>query len=62
MTEAFNIDKVSIELILYEMVKENILMNKKASLGDSFRRINTPPNLVSSVHTDSCPNYELAIS
>ena len=61
-TESFNIDKVSIELILYEMVKENVLVNKKTSLGDSFRRINSPQNLVNSVHTDSCPNYELAIS
>ena len=44
------------------MVKENVLVNKKTSLGDSFRRINSPQNLVNSVHTDSCPNYELAIS
>ena len=37
-------------------------MNKKTSLGDSFRRINTPPNLVNSLHTDPCPNNELAIT
>ena len=37
-------------------------MNKKTSLGDSFRRINMPPNLVNSLHTDSCPNNELAIT
>ena len=37
-------------------------MNKKTSLGDSFRRINTPPNLVNSLHTDSCPNNELTIT
>ena len=38
-TEASNIDKVSIELILNELVKENVLVNKKTSLGDSFCRI-----------------------
>ena len=32
------------------------------SLGDSFRRINTPQNLVNSLHTDSFPNNELAIT
>ena len=37
-------------------------MNKKTSLRDSFRRINTPPNLVNSLHTDSCPNNELTIT
>ena len=41
------------------MVKENVVVNKKTSLGDSFRRINTPPNLVNSSHTDSYPNNEL---
>ena len=61
-TEASNIDKISIELILNELVKENVVVNKKTSLGDSFRRINTPPNLVNSLHTDSCPNNELAIT
>ena len=60
--EASNIDKVSIELILNELVKEDVVVNKKTSLGDSFRRINTPPNLVNSLHTDSCPNNELAIT
>ena len=45
-TEASNIDKVSIQLILNELVQENVLVNKKTSVGDSFRRINTPPNLV----------------
>ena len=34
-------------------------MNKKTPLGDSFRRINTPPNLVNSLHTDSSPTNEL---
>ena len=61
-TEASNIDKISIELILNELVKENVVVNKKTSLGDSFRRINTPPNLVNSLHTDSCPNNELTIT
>ena len=61
-TEASNIGKVFIELILNELVKENFLVNKKISLGDSFRRINTPPNLVNSLHTDSCPNNELTIT
>ena len=56
------IGKVSIVLVLNEMVKENVIVNKKTSLGDSFRRINTPPNLVNSLHTNSCPNNELAIS
>ena len=54
-TEASKIDKISIELILNEMVKENVVVNKKTSLGDSFRWINTPSNLVNSLHTDSCP-------
>ena len=59
---AFNIEKVSIELILNDLIKENVLVNKKTSLGDSFRRINTPPNLVNSLHTDLCPNNELVIT
>ena len=57
-----DIDKVSIELILNELVKENVLVNKKTSLGDSFRGINTPPNLVNSLDADSCPNNELTIT
>ena len=61
-TEASNIDKVSAELILNELVKENVLVNKKTLVVDSFRRINTPPNLVNSLHTDSCANNELAIT
>ena len=61
-TEASNIDKVSIELILNELVKENVLVNKKTSLGDSFRRLNTPQNLVNSLHFDSCSNNELTIT
>ena len=60
--EASNIGKVSIELILNELVKENVVVNKKTSLGDSFRRINTPPNLVNPLHTDSCLNNELTIT
>ena len=59
---AFNIEKVSIELILNDLIKENVLLNKKTSLGDSFRQINTPPNLVNSLHTDLCPNNELVIT
>ena len=58
-TKASNIEKVSAELILNDLIKENVLVNKKTSLGDSFRRINTPPNLVNSLHTDLCPNNEL---
>ena len=58
-TEASNIDKVSIDLILNEVVKENVLVNKKTSLGDSFRRINTPQILVNSLDSDSCSNNEL---
>ena len=37
------------------------MVNKKTSLGDSFCRINTPPNVVNSLHTDSCLNNELTI-
>ena len=37
-------------------------MNKKTSLGDSFRRINTSQNLVNSLHSDSCSNNELTIT
>ena len=37
-------------------------MNKKTSLGDSFRQVSTPQNLVNSLHSDSCPNNELAIT
>ena len=44
------------------MVKENVLVNKKTSLGDSFRRINTPQNLVNSLHSDSCFSNELTIT
>ena len=59
--EASNIVKISIELILNQLVKENVVVNKKTSL-DSFRWINTPPNLVNPLHTDSCPNNELTIT
>ena len=45
-----------------ELVKENVLVNKKASLGDSFRQINTPQNSVNSLHSDSCFNNELTIT
>ena len=61
-TKASNIDKVTIELILNELVKENVLVNTNTSLGDSFRRINTPQNLVNSLHSDSCSNNELTIT
>ena len=37
-------------------------MKKKRSLGDSFRQVSTPQNLVNSLHSDSCPNNELAIT
>ena len=33
-TEVYNIDKVTIELILNELVMKNVLVNKKTSLGD----------------------------
>ena len=61
-TEVSNIDKVSVEQILNELVKENVLVNKKTSLGDSFRQINTPQNLVNSLHSDSCSNNELTVT
>ena len=61
-TEASNIDKTSIEPILNERVKENILVSKKTSLGDSFHRIKMPRNLLNSLHTDPCPNNELIIT
>ena len=61
-TKASNIDKVSIEQILSELVKENVLVNKKTSLGDSLRQINTPQNLVNSLHSDSCSSNELTIA
>ena len=50
------------KFLLNELVKENVVANKKMSLGDSFRRINTPSNLVNSLHTDSFPNNELTIT
>ena len=37
-------------------------MNKKTSLGDSFRQRNTPQNLVNSLHSDLCSNNELTIT
>ena len=61
MTEASNIDKVSIEQILSELVKENVLVNKKMSLEDSLCRINTPQNLVTLLHSDSSSTNELTI-
>ena len=61
-TEASNIFQNSIELMLNELVKENVLVDKKTSLGDSFGRVNTLPNLNNSLHTDSCPNNELTIT
>ena len=45
-----------------ELVKENVLVNKKTSLGDSLRRINTPQNLINSLHFDSYSINERAIS
>ena len=36
-------------------------MNKKALLGGSFRRINTPQNFVDSLHSDSCSDNDLKI-
>ena len=47
--------------MLNVLVKENVVVNKETSLGDSFRRINTPSNLVNSLHTDSCPNDKLTV-
>ena len=38
------------------------MSKKRRSLGELFRRINTPPNLVNSLHTDSCLNNELTIT
>ena len=61
-TEASNIYKVSIELILNELTNENVLVNKDTSLRDSLRRINTPLYLVNTLHTDSCSNNELTIT
>ena len=61
-TEASNIYKVSIELILNELTNENVLVNKDTSLRDSLRRINTPLHLVNTLHTDSCSNNELTIT
>ena len=61
-TEASNIFQNSIELMFNELVKENVLVDKKTSLGDSFGRVNTLPNLNNSLHTDSCPNNELTIT
>ena len=45
-----------------ELVKENVLVNKKTSLGDSLRQINTPQNLINSLHFDSCSINEITIS
>ena len=61
MKEASNIDKVSIEQILSELVKENVLVNKKMSLEDSLCRISTPQNLVNLLHSDLSSNNELTI-
>ena len=52
-TEDCNIEKVFIDLKLNEVVKENVLVSKKTSLRDSFRGLNTPKNLVNSLHSDS---------
>ena len=45
-----------------ELVKKNILVNKKTSLGLSFSRITTSQNLVNPLHCDSCSNNELTIT
>ena len=60
--EASNIYKVSIELILNELTKQNVLVNKDMSLRDSLRRINTSLYLVNTLHTDSYSNNELTIT
>ena len=60
--ETSNIEKVIIELTLNELVKENVSVNEKTSLGDSLRRINTPENIVNSLHSDSFSNNELTIT
>ena len=36
-TETSNIEKVTTDIILNEQVKENVSVNKKTSLGNSFR-------------------------
>ena len=61
-TKTSNNDKVTIELTLNELVKENVSVNKKTSLGESLHRINTPENLVNSLHSDSFSNNELKIT
>ena len=61
-TEASNIGKISIEQLLNELVKKNVLVNKKTSISDSFRRINTPQSLVNSLHSDLCSDNELKIA
>ena len=44
------------------MGKENVVVNKNTSLGDSLCPINTSPNLANCLHTDSCPNNEITIT
>ena len=38
------------------------LVNKKASLGDSFRQINMPQNLIKSLYSHSCSSNKLIIT
>ena len=59
--ETSNISKVSIEQILSHLVKEDVLVNKKTSLRDSFRRMKSPQNLVNSLYSDTRFNNELKI-
>ena len=44
------------------MLKENVLVNKKMSLRDSFRGLNTRKNLVNSLHSGSCFDNELTVT
>ena len=60
--ETSNISKVSIEQILSHLVKEDVLVNKKTSLRDSFRRMTSPQNLVNSLYYDTRFNNELKIT
>ena len=45
-----------------ELIKQNVFLNKKTSLADSFCRITTPQNLGNSLHSDSFSNNEVTIT
>ena len=62
MTEASNIDKVSIELILNELVKENVLVKDfSRRLAPSNKHVKKFSKFFNSLHSDSCSNNELTI-